>query len=110
MAVIREQRRFQMGNINVVRASDAGERAAVSAMQNADKLINMAFDGASKEAKRKGIQLAKSLDEVKEHANDICTNIIKASDEGDDYCEHLPQGNKLFTYVKCENEQLPPCF
>ena len=53
-----------MGNIGVVRASDAGERAAVSAMQNADRLINMAFDGASKEAKRKGIQLAKSLDEA----------------------------------------------
>ncbi len=64
MAVIREQRRFQMGNIGVVRASDAGERAAVSTMQNADRLINMAFDGASKEAKKKGIQLAKSLDEA----------------------------------------------
>lgn len=61
MAVIREQRRFQIGNIGVVRVSDAAERAAVSAMNNADKLIDMAFKGASREAEKAGVELAESL-------------------------------------------------
>ena len=61
MAVIKERRNFQVGNIGVVKFSDAAERAAVSAMNNADKLINMAFKGAEREAKEAGVDLAESL-------------------------------------------------
>ena len=63
MAVIKERRNFQVGNIGVVKISDAAERAAVSAMNNADKLINMAFKGAEREAKEAGVDLAESLNE-----------------------------------------------
>lgn len=61
MAVIKQQRQFQVGNIGVVRVSDAAERAAVSAMNNADQLIDMAFKGASKQAEKVGVELAESL-------------------------------------------------
>ena len=61
MAVIKERRNFQIGNIGVVKISDAAERAAVSAMNNADKLLNMAFKGAEREAKEAGVDLAESL-------------------------------------------------
>ena len=63
MAVIKQTRQFSTGNIGVVRASNAGERSAVNTMKVADDIINMAFTHASKEAERKGAEIAGSLAE-----------------------------------------------
>ena len=78
MAVIKQQRQYQVGNISVVRASDAGERAANNMINLAGNLVDSAFKEAAQDAERKGKELAQSLSETDIKAIDVSTGKPRA--------------------------------
>lgn len=78
MAVIRQQRQYQIGKISVVRASDAGERAANNMINLAGNLVDSAFKEAAQNAELEGKELAQSLSEANIKAIDPATGKPKA--------------------------------